>query len=606
MSNPTPWKSIVRKVSDGEAVKASVTNRSADDVTQRTQHLKERLDNALLGQAIVIPEAQLNPNVEVGHAVYKATNGFWYRALAEVEVDSATGIFTLKPSGFVLGVVTSKITNTLGQVILFGYADDIDLSSVIEGGITTGEYYLSSNTPGRITSTRPSIGIPVLYYIDATHEIFVNPSPRDVLEDHIHFSIELYNNPAGIIKCIDEGETHVIQCPDENELGWLPADHEIFEGNAPTNAKFGYNLTLHSELNALWPPLPVEGTYLELDGVGLSVGHESDDSTSQVVINRHGIWWMSNCYGKAPWEDPYVECALDDDCLSIAVDDISYYGYYGPDTCPTDFARKLILRSTRMVYKTDNTVVSSLEPAADAPLVIKNTFGADAKTGALTIDLAPNIFSIDDETFAGYQVITGIADRVLKRGLIVGSLKPLSSRVKITGGTGDASSGYRGNLSIDLVDPFSSSGRELDIQLIGLAQATEENYQDILFLSFPNSQDSYLLLKTIIPSGGTGTLKIVLWLMPTTTGNLPAITANYCKIAEPSNVPLTLSTSYTNISPAIDGSTVTAYNYMKYETSSFNVTAGDIVFLKLSRAGSTDGFAGLVGILKVAPVLTVT
>jgi len=143
-------------------------------------------------------------------------------------------------------------------------------------------------------------------YGDGT--VVVNPDVKDFLEDHIHYSVNLVAMPAGDCDVVSDGSTHAVTTPDPTQQGWLPADHASFGGVAPAGAKFGYNMAAHPELQSLWPPLPMAAVLLEMQ-------RSSTDPMLQQILGRvssnfvtfdiNGIWWMSDCYGQAPWP---VDC----------------------------------------------------------------------------------------------------------------------------------------------------------------------------------------------------------------------------------------------------------------------------------------------------------
>lgn len=611
----TPWKSTVKHIIDGEAVSADITNRPDTQLEQRTAHLKERLDAAAAGQALIEFSTTLDSATVVGHAVYKTDAGVWTSGLATTENSSSIG-HTLARSAYVQGVVLTKHTATLGDVVLFGRVSGVDWSAAVDGGaVVEGQYYLSGQNAGHMTLQKPPAGVPVAILLPGIGDAFVNVSPRDVLEDHIHYAVSLEDAPAGIPECISPGQTHVIHIPDANSMGWLPADHASFNNTAPVGAVFGYNMAAHTELFNLWPPIPPDSIYLEVDGVGVPLGFDAGiPPDAKVVINRYGIWWMEGCYGGAPWADPFPICTTDSDPNTANVTVGDPY-YFPPAGCPEPYRRKLMLYFSKMVYKTGASVVTSLEPETGSIITVKDQSGAVAKTGALKVGANLN-FTVQTGA-TGYQVLKTITGTTFNQGPIVSSIKAADSSVIITGGTAPDSTGkVFGDVALSVTNPFAS-GRDLEVQLIGLSQATQEQYQNILFLGLPAGVDSDIRLKAVVPAQAvttSGTLAFKLWVLGTLGAtNLPSLTSTYRTVSAPSTASpwssLPTVDSNLDVSTPISLATIssyTSYQYFEVSTSSFSVAGGDVVFLSLKRSGATDGYTGIIGLVKIVPVLTAT
>ena len=606
----TPWKSTIKHIIDGEAVSADITNRPDVHLEQRTSHLKERLDAAAAGQALIEFSTTLDSTTIVGHAVYKTDAGVWTPGLAATENSSSIG-HTLSRSAYIQGVVLAKHTATLGDVVLFGRVSGVDWSAAVDGGaVVEGQYYLSGSNAGKMTLQKPPAGVPVAILLPGVGEAFVNVSPRDVLEDHIHYSVSLEDNPAGVIDCISSGQTHTIRNPDPNSMGWLPANHSSFNSTAPVGAVFGYNMAAHSELFNIWPPVPPDSIYLEIDGVGVPLGFDSGvPPDAKVLINRYGIWWMEGCYGGAPWADPYPICTNDQGATITTPFGDPYY--FPPPGCPEPYRRKLMLYFSKMVYKTSASVVTSLEPESGSIITVKDQDGLVANTGNLRVGADLNLTV--NTGVSGYQVLKSVTGTVFDQGPVISSVKAADSSVIITGGTAPDSTGkVFGDVSISVANPFAS-GRDLEVQLIGLSQATQEQYQNILFLGLPAAVDSDLRLKASIPAQAvttSGTLTFKLWVLGTVGAtSLPSLSSTYRRVLPPTAGAIALPTTDTVLDTSISlslPSSYVAYQYFEVTTGTFTVTGGDIVFLTLKRTGSTDGYSGIVGLVKIVPLLTAT
>jgi hypothetical protein len=246
----------------------------------RTNYLKEVLDSIEAGRALIQLDVLVRSDVLVGQPVYwDATNQYYAPAKAGVENDDATSSLVPTAASDVAGMVLAKKAGNLADVVLWGLVQFADLSNVIdETPIPTGRLYLSAQDEGKLVSQRPPVTVSVcLLYgpLDACDEntwVFVMPQMRDFLEDHVHYQLNLTARPAGEHVQPQTGYPHVITNPDSTVKGWLPADDAIFGGNAPAGAVFGYNISADSDLERVWPPIPLSATQLEMYHEGISHG----------------------------------------------------------------------------------------------------------------------------------------------------------------------------------------------------------------------------------------------------------------------------------------------------------------------------------------------
>lgn len=608
--NSTPWKQIVNLLLDGEPVDAPTTNRPLQHLAQRTQALYERLTAMLAGEALVERDAPLAEDTFVGAGVYKANDGTWKNALAAVAEDATLGYYTLPESAQVAGIVLEKHTSTLGSVVLFGHVTDMDWSAAVEGGYESGQYYLSSQTAGKLTRQQPAVSIPLAIIRPGVAQAYVNTALRDVLEDHVHVRVALEDAPAGTPRCNEFGDQHEILCPDEDAMGWLPADHASFDGNAPSGAAFGYNLAAHPELYRIWPAAPLDSVYIEVDGVGVPTGYSDTATDVQIIVNRYGIWWMNGCYGQAPWKDPWYVCSHDEDCIDLE----SESGYYEAPvdvSCPIEYRRRINLFFTRMTFKTDATVVTSLEAAAGSPLsVVRAIDGLPAKTGDLVIGLSLN-FSIQDG-IAGHLAIKTASGNSLGRGPVVESIRAADSSIEVVSSVGAGAAGQKyANIVLRAVSATNLE-RELEVQVVALQKATEETFQDVLFFGLPNERSSTVRLMTTVPdnfvAAGTGAkLRFRIWALGTLAGALPDLTYTFRRIGKPDDecdsVALPETDTALVYADQCNAALTAPYQYVEFLTPAIDVLGGDKVFCSISREDD-DAYAGMVGLLKIVPVLT--
>lgn len=310
------FPSRIKHIQDGEPVNAGVASRPDRELEARSNYLRQRLDAAELGRAIVDSDVSLAADVLVGEAVYyNAANARYERALAAVENDAESGTLVPKASADVRGVVLAKVNATLGHVVLAGRVT-LDISDAVSGDVEAGHYYLSAASPGKLTRQRPPVSVSVLYS-NGAGDVFVQPHQRDFLEDHIHYKFELEWQPAGTV-WPREDEPQTIEDADSSLPGWLPADDASFNERAPAGAAYGYNLAAHPALEAVWPPIPLEAVSLDWHRQLTWVGLNGDENTPElfvgagltgiplgadglVQITNDGIWWMSNALHATPW-----------------------------------------------------------------------------------------------------------------------------------------------------------------------------------------------------------------------------------------------------------------------------------------------------------------
>lgn len=296
---PRSYREIIRLIQNGDPVDSSI-NSILESLAGNTDYVKLLLEEALLGQMILAREQSVDEGVKVGQPVYfDKTDQVFKRAYAQASVDTTTGEFVTSDTTQVLGVCHYKHNSTSADILLMGLAD-IDMSEAIDGN-TAGIYYLSGTAAGKLVNQEPPVSVPVLFW-DGDSKVFVNPSLSNVFTEHQHYKFSLQAVTAGTHVVPSPGGHHVISPADDSIEGWLPADHEIFEGKAPAGAKFGYNLSA-SQLERLWPPMPLgsctiswvrpgdgEAGSADLPGNQISSGSETvnqtftDGTTTSVAI----------------------------------------------------------------------------------------------------------------------------------------------------------------------------------------------------------------------------------------------------------------------------------------------------------------------------------
>ena len=402
------WSYNIKHVTPNEPVNAGIVGRPDRTLEERTEYLKERLDAAELGRAIFEVDATVSPDVLPGQPVYWnwAANRY-ERAVVAIEQDATTGVFTVQPSSDCVGMCYRKKAADRADIVLRGLVVFPELTNSIGETVAPGKYYLSSVEAGKLSKQKPPVTV-VVCHVQGPRDncsdhlrVIVMPQSRDYLEEHVHYRFDLVTRPAGTNTVItEEGEEprHTITSPNADLQGWLPADHEVFEGRAPVGAVFGYNIKKHQALNRVWPPIPIQSVSLLWDkGEQTLIGATEIPLGARglAIADVNGIWWMSDCYGDVPWPAEYSAGWEDGDGLGAE--------------CPRNEVMRVVVIYLRMLLGNDRSVVTSLVADEDevngaiikAPLAITNCDDLVASTGDLKINV--------DLQFAKTEAIGGQA-----------------------------------------------------------------------------------------------------------------------------------------------------------------------------------------------------
>ena len=589
---------FINFVREGEPVAAGVTNRPTQQLQQNINYLWEVLSASGLGSTIVIRRATVDASVKVGQPVYfSSSSKAFEQALATVASGTVDGHVVAAESAQVWGVVLQKLSSTLADILVSGYSA-LNLSEAVTGTVTAGLYYLSGSTPGKLVNTRTPVTIPVLR-ADGNGNVLVLPQFADFIDRHVHYKFDLVCQPAGTYTEPALNARHSISVPDATLPGWLPAGHASFNGTAPAGAMFGYNLAAHPALKNVWPPLPASEAYLEFDRgttgfTGVPVGE-----SGACIVNRYGIWWMSDCYDDVPWPTAYNSPGF-----SISLSD-------PPDAeCPRRTQMAMRIWFTKPSFATDATVVTSLT-SLDPRLVVTCVDGTPASVGALNVDLDLNFISTAGNT--GYQVLKEIDGNSFKQGPVCEGLYTSSSAVTLSSPSrrrlivGNTSSPwlYQGPVEISVVPTES---REIEVQLIRLDGVEEQFYEDVTYLGFAAANESSIRCKLHVPSStgfASPIISLKLRILGRAAGTLPALTVTARRLPKPSAgsslaLPLTASEFAVTI---VTTATLSGSNrYIEVSSTAFAVADGDTLLFTVQR--NSDAYAGEVGILQMTGILT--
>ncbi len=597
------FQHLLSLINNGEVVDATVTNRTSGQLQQSLLYLKGIIDALELGQNVIARDQTLASDASVGMPVYyKGSTQRYERALGAILQDETTGAYVMADSSQVWGVVLAKSSATKGDILLHGMAE-LDLSLAVPDGAEAGLYYLSNSVAGRLDRQRPPVGVAVLQVAGETdddkHVVYVNVQFDDLRSAHSHYAFELVAEPAGDTTPSDP---HVITNSNETLEGWLPADDASFDGNAPTGAKFGYNIAA-SQLRYLWPPQPLESAYLEVSR-GENVNLLSMGAPTGVgqlcIFDRHGIWWMSDCEGDAPWP-----ADLDtDSSLSLT------------DECPRRLAMQLKLWFTRPVFSSNSAWVESLVAVAGSGLEVTCVDdGSPASVGHLQIDFDAALTLADEDLITGIA-IKAIDGRELQTGPVVSTIKGAGPNVLITSDQTTREDGSKIG-AITLAVDYELDGREVPVDLVRLDSAEQEVFDGVMGIGFNASRlasvRSRFQLPALIdfPSGTQMKLRLVWLARGSVTIPEDIFSLSYRRLALPSAVhtPLSLPLSAAEVTLAdIPTENVVLGGINKQvmmESEPFDVEAGETIYVTITRAGDSDGYTGDLWLLRQTAVYVV-
>jgi hypothetical protein len=605
----TPWVSRVLPVADGEEVRQAIANRYPSQLDQRTLHLWERLNALQDSEALYLRRVALASTVLVGHAVYWHAAAQEYRSAIAALTANMAGELLVADSAYAVGLVVGKENATRGDIIQMGALKDFDFTNAIgTSGATpaeAGAYYLSANTAGRLTKQRPPVGVYVAF-LRGDGSAQVNPTPREVLEDHIHYAFQLHAQPAGTVYCADPSSKYVFESTSDLLPGWLPANHVSFGGLAPVGAKYGYNLRMHPELERIWPPMPANSAYLEADGQGVAA--------TEYLVDVNGLWWFNDCYGKAPWSIEVQPCAESSSSSSSSSSSMSSSS---PGECNSGpgleqmgflkgdpFAKRMSIYFVKMVVKTNQAVVTRLRTEAGSPLFLKNPSGEPAETGDLTIGI--NLALSVQGGGLGYQVLKTVSGNIFKQGpMVEGILAGSNIQISPVAGAGDidANGVARGRFTLNAVLPGTEQ-QEGQITLVALDNVLEDKVSDLFVLSLPVAKASSFRAKIELPGEGLVSapkMRLWFWLLSRSAGVFPDLPLSYRRLARTDlctrmTLPVT-DVALANLAASVCG-TVQANKYIEVVSDPFDVSAGEAVFFSLGRTAS-DSYPGSVSILRM-------
>lgn len=615
------FNKIVPHVRARSPVTAANTSAATRNLEQRTNYLNDALQALDSKSAIIYSQQFVETAVADANAVFwNDTTNTFDQALAAVENNADTGTYDPTPSSECLGVAFRKSATDVAEIAIFGLITltPTQIANLIEGEVLPGRYYLSATSPGKITRQRPPVTVAVGYLLGAANDCETNqqflvfPAQRNFIEDHLHFSLELTATPAGTTTPPADGGRHEIITADDSLPGWLPADHESFDGLAPEGARFGYNLAAHPELQRIWPPLPIGAVVLEAfrePEAGNPFPTAGRVLPEFVVFDQNGIWWMTDCYAAVPWP------TLLDNTSSSSATETSSASSVGVD-CPVTTSMRLILSFLKMTFLTNRSVVTSLRANDNQPFQFVDEDGAPATTGDLRLQFALSDLITAGEAYGGQVLKTVSSSLKFSRGYVAEGLTAGSDRVILSGSRqryrtpGDASTDtvHQGIVAVDVdIEPGE---RELTPQLIKLGDALEREYQGLIYIGFPSGRTSRIVVPFYVPTTNlpaSPELVVRATLFGRGDGPWSEVTITYNRVAAPTDdTPTEISESAT----AVDFDVVTPStdlavdNLILVESDAFTVAAGDTVVITITREEDAEPeFAAEIGLVRLVAAL---
>lgn len=539
MTTPFP-QTIQLHLPDGPLT-AEATNIPLEQLSQRTLSLNKQFKDAQISSSLVLYNVSLSGlNAKVGMPVWLDENNVYQPAFAQLKLASDGITYTLSDSALPWGVVRSKSSPTTGDVLMYGLMELTEthlLAILVENEIREEVVFLSAtpNTEGKLTYRRPPYGVAV-GLIRSTNKVNANgetiysflvcPRWNDPYEDHIHYRATLKNDLSDNMWADDFDSTL-----------------------APAGARFRYRIEEDSDLNKLWPPIPLKAVHIERDGVTAN----TTDDEPEIVVDPFGIWWID----------------------------------YEND--PDDYSRLEIYYS-RMTFKTSNAVVTSLSPGNDA-VRIKNSAGQDAVTGDLSVEFS---FTIDEDL----SEVEGLAVKeidgaTVKYGGVVDSLSTSTPGVvELTGQTGE--NGTKGNVEINV---YPIPLRDNSMSFSELNNVEVESSGGVFYLLL-NKGGTMISRFRVPDSSGEGEFdcRINLNIWARSAGTLPAtLGLDYMLISNISTTPGVFVPSFTSGTIAMpSGARTVGDMFIASAVLGDKVKAGDIVFVRLSRGSDSYGNIGIV------------
>jgi hypothetical protein len=155
MTAPANYNDTLGFIVNGEPVEASIANRTAQQLKQNTDYLKNIVDNlTTTDEHVIAINRTVNSSTIVGTPVY-------YNSVT-AQFDPAQAI---AGKDAVVGIVLSKASPTVADLLLVGVGN-INITGVLETGqtLSAARFYLSEVEAGKLTKVAESMFCLYRYY----------------------------------------------------------------------------------------------------------------------------------------------------------------------------------------------------------------------------------------------------------------------------------------------------------------------------------------------------------------------------------------------------------------------------------------------------------
>ena len=259
------WTEYVPRIVDGQPVNAATANAPLDALSQRTQALREQVQEQQASWALRLRGLALADTALDGMLVYYDSElAVWRPALAIwQDLVGTDGALTPAFSAFYGGLVVDRV-GSVGDLVTNGFVvltDTQILNLFGEAAPDAGIYYLSTGTEGTVAATVSGLRMRALIYHGGGLVQVLPPQHEHVTHRHHEYLLS------------------------SGAANWL--DPATPGAPVPDGAVYWYN---HLSATALAQNLAEAFLPTEGDAVCVQAGAVLPDAS--VLVNDDGIWWM--------------------------------------------------------------------------------------------------------------------------------------------------------------------------------------------------------------------------------------------------------------------------------------------------------------------------
>lgn len=547
-----------------ETIQASLQSLYANDV-----YLKTVLDYFEMPSALT-KCVEVDPAIQPGQVVYYSESDQKYMPAKFETVASIGGRVYLSETAEVWGIVREKTTVDSALIVICGIAE-LDLTNAGVSMPAAGKYYLST-TPGMLVDEPEDETTPV-YVLTATPDgnVLFRPWSGEYAGLVLQWKHSLLPEAAGVY--FESGGNVQINSPDADLPGWLPADHPVFDGNAPAGAVFGYNIQQDADLASRWPPRFLQTVHLDFDrAIDPNVGGTTVPlgADGLAIVNADGIWWMANCVDDSPFNAaPSVPPS--------------------PGACPREPQKRLIMYAARPAGTSSNwNGQMSLQSLHPAIRLQQRDTTAIASSGDLDIALRLlDTLPMTPNDVGGYSVKPGDNSRY-GLGPTVTSIRSTTPALLVTG---TESYGPGGELKHGevLLESTGITNRELYPATTAANRTEERKVYGTLSIGLARQRNSSFRSMFFVPGdiAGDFELSFRVWIMAHFPNSGTAVTGDEqltlsVQVIPPPNPSVDISATVPQ-SISIPVSPVDNGKAFQQISDVFTAPSGSIVYAELSR-----------------------